>query len=93
MATDVQPAVTRNFDGNYDAWENMANAWGTQWGDWEDVGAAQVISQEVQQLQTFGTNNSGKLREIKSLLPKVHLLYLQLQQQNKHKQDKVYLLT
>jgi len=58
VATDVQPAVTKNFDGNYDAWENMSNAWGTQWGSWEDVGAAQVTS-NTQTLNTSGTNNSG----------------------------------
>ncbi len=58
VATDVQPAVTKNFDGNYDAWENMSNAWGTQWGSWEDVGAAQVTS-NTQSLQTVGSNNSG----------------------------------
>ena len=59
VATDVQPAVTTNFDGNYDAWENMANAWGTQWGSWEDVGAAQVVAESTQVLNTFGTGNSG----------------------------------
>tara|TARA_B100000287_G_scaffold429147_1_gene481905 strand:+ start:3587 stop:9805 length:6219 start_codon:yes stop_codon:yes gene_type:complete len=58
VATDVQPAVTKNFDGNYDAWENMTNAWGTQWGSWEDVGAAQVTT-NTQTLNTTGTNNSG----------------------------------
>ena len=60
VATDVQPAVTKNFDGNYDAWENMANAWGTQWGDWENSGAANVVSTVSQELNTFGTNNSGQ---------------------------------
>ena len=60
VATDVQPAVTKNFDGNYDAWENMANAWGTQWGDWENSGAANVVSTTSQELNTFGTNNSGQ---------------------------------
>ena len=38
----VQPAVNVNFDGNYDAWENMANAWGTDWGSWENLGVANV---------------------------------------------------
>ena len=57
VATDVQPAVTRNFDGNYDAWENMADAWGTQWGSWEDT--AVQVQTNVQELNTFGTNNSG----------------------------------
>ncbi len=35
--TAQQPDVSVNFDGNYDAWETMADAWGTQWGDWQDV--------------------------------------------------------
>ena len=59
VATDVQPAVTKNFDGNYDAWENMANAWGTQWGSWEDTGAANVVSTVTQELNTFGRGNTG----------------------------------
>lgn len=42
--TAIQPAVNVNFDGNYDAWENMADAWGTQWGSWEDTGAANVTT-------------------------------------------------
>ena len=60
VATDIQPAVTKNFDGNYDAWENMANAWGTQWGSWENSGSANVVSTVSQALNTFGTNNSGQ---------------------------------
>ena len=59
VATDVQPAVTKNFDGNYDAWENMANAWGTQWGDWEDSGVANVVSTVTQELNTFGRGSGG----------------------------------
>lgn len=35
--TAQQPDVSVNFDGNYDAWETMAEAWGTQWGDWQDT--------------------------------------------------------
>jgi hypothetical protein len=35
--TAQQPDVSVNFDGNYDAWETMTDAWGTQWGDWQDV--------------------------------------------------------
>jgi hypothetical protein len=35
--TAQQPDVSINFDGNFDAWETMADAWGTQWGDWQDV--------------------------------------------------------
>ena len=35
--TTRSPDLNVNFDGNYDAWENMANAWGTQWGDWADI--------------------------------------------------------
>ena len=53
--TAVQPAVNVNFDGNYDAWENMANAWGTQWGSWEDSGAANVTS-STSALDTYSTS-------------------------------------
>ena len=35
--TTRQPDVSVNFDGNYDAWETMADAWGTQWGSWNDT--------------------------------------------------------
>ena len=52
--TAIRPAVNVNFDGNYDAWENMADAWGTQWGDWEDTGVANVTS-TTQALDTFST--------------------------------------
>ena len=52
--TAIRPAVNVNFDGNYDAWENMADAWGTQWGDWEDTGVANVTA-TTQALDTFST--------------------------------------
>ena len=59
--TSVQPAVNRNFDGNYDAWENMSNAWGTQWGSWEDSGVANVTT-STEAIQGFGTGaGSGAL--------------------------------
>lgn len=35
--TSRSPDVSVNFDGNFDAWETMANAWGTSWGDWQDT--------------------------------------------------------
>ena len=53
--TAVQPAVNVNFDGNYDAWENMADAWGTQWGSWEDSGVANVTTSS----ESFNFINSG----------------------------------
>ena len=52
--TSVQPAVQVNFDGNYDAWENMANAWGTDWGSWENVGAANVSTSSSGNLNPGG---------------------------------------
>ena len=56
--TTVQPAVQVNFDGNYDAWEHMANAWGTQWGSWENNGVANV-TRDDQELSTFSTGAEG----------------------------------
>lgn len=35
--TTRSPDVSVNFDGNFDAWETMADSWGTQWGDWQDT--------------------------------------------------------
>lgn len=40
--TTVLPDIAANFDGNYDAWETMADAWGTQWEDWQDLGTGRV---------------------------------------------------
>ena len=68
--TSVHPAVNRNFDGNYDAWENMSNAWGTQWGSWENTGAANVVSTQTQELNTFGRNSSGSGTSNNSLFTK-----------------------
>ena len=42
--TTTLPDVAANFDGNYDAWETLADAWGTQWEDWQDVGTGRVDS-------------------------------------------------
>ena len=56
--TSVQPAVNINFDGNYDAWENMAEAWGTQWGSWEDTGAANVTT-STDSVDFFTTGGGG----------------------------------
>ena len=53
--TAVQPAVNVNWDGNYDAWENMADAWGTQWGSWEDSGAANITTST----ESFDFVNTG----------------------------------
>lgn len=40
--TTTLPDIAANFDGNYDAWETLADAWGTQWEDWQDVGIGRV---------------------------------------------------
>lgn len=40
--TTTLPDIAANFDGNYDAWETLADAWGTQWEDWQDVGTGRV---------------------------------------------------
>jgi len=35
--TVTRPEIQLDFDFNTQAWENLANAWGTQWGDWGTV--------------------------------------------------------
>lgn len=42
--TTTLPDIAANFDGNYDAWETLADAWGTQWEDWQDVGTGRVTT-------------------------------------------------
>ncbi len=54
--TSRAPDVAVNFDGNYDAFENMAEAWGTQWGDWQDVVTGR--SQVGQSSQTVAGNTT-----------------------------------
>jgi len=45
--TTVQPDVAANFDGNYDNWQTLANAWGTQWGDWQDLVTGRTVSTDT----------------------------------------------
>jgi hypothetical protein len=47
--TTQLPDVQINFDFGADNWLNLANAWGTQWRDWETVwsGEAETSSREV----------------------------------------------
>ena len=45
--TAVQPDVSANFDGNYDNWQTLANAWGTQWGDWQDLVTGRTVSTDT----------------------------------------------
>lgn len=42
--TTTLPDISANFDGNYDAWETLADAWGTQWEDWQDTGTGRVTT-------------------------------------------------
>jgi len=42
--TATLPDISANFDGNYDAWETLADAWGTQWEDWQDTGTGRVTT-------------------------------------------------
>jgi len=45
--TSTLPAITANFNGLYDNMVQMADAFGTQWGAWEDVGTASVSQTSV----------------------------------------------
>jgi hypothetical protein len=45
--TAVLPDLAVNFDGNYDNFAAMANAWGTQWNDWQDIVTGRSISTDT----------------------------------------------
>jgi hypothetical protein len=57
--TARQPDVSVNFDGNYDAWENMADAWGTQYGDWQDVVTGRTATGQSSQTVAGNTQIRG----------------------------------
>ena len=46
--TVTAPDVQANFEGNLDNWQQLANAWGTQWGDWQTVWSGYTDDQTVE---------------------------------------------
>ena len=57
--TAVKPDVSVNFDGNYDAWETMADAWGTQYGDWQDIQTGRTATGQTSQTVAGNTQIRG----------------------------------
>ena len=57
--TAVKPDVSVNFDGNYDAWETMADAWGTQYGDWQDIQTGRTTAGQTSQTVAGNTQIRG----------------------------------
>jgi hypothetical protein len=56
--TTKLPDVCVNFDSNADNWTTLANAWGTQWNDWQTVVTGQnVVSTRDVVTGTNITNN------------------------------------
>ena len=55
------PDVSVNFDGNYDAWENLSDAWGTQWGNWQDVVTGRTAVGQSSETVAGNTTLSGDL--------------------------------
>jgi hypothetical protein len=53
--TAQSPDLAVNFDGNYDNFAAMANSWGTQWNDWQDIVTGRSSS-------TATTNTGGQTR-------------------------------
>jgi len=53
--TAQSPDLAVNFDGNYDNFAAMANSWGTQWNDWQDIVTGRSAS-------TNTTNTGGQTR-------------------------------
>ena len=46
--TTETPDVQVNFDNNVDNWQQLANAWGTQWNNWETSWTGQAITNRQQ---------------------------------------------
>ena len=45
--TAQSPDLAVNFDGNYDNFAAMANSWGTQWNDWQDIVTGVSVSTDT----------------------------------------------
>ena len=45
--TAQSPDLAVNFDGNYDNFAAMANSWGTQWNDWQDIVTGRSVSTDT----------------------------------------------
>lgn len=57
--TAISPDVSINFDGNFDAWEVMANSWGTSWGDWQDTVTGRTEVGQTSQTVSGNTSQRG----------------------------------
>lgn len=57
---NTNPAVTVNLD-LYSNWLNLSNAWGTQWGTWEEVSTSTSTSSSSQTFVGVSQTNGGTL--------------------------------
>ena len=62
--TTKSPDVQINFDFNTDAWNRLANAWGTEWGSWSNIWSATSSSTTTNPWQstTVTTTRTGQTR-------------------------------
>ena len=44
--TTTKPDLIINHEGNYDNWLAIANAWGTQWNDWNTIVSGSTVTDE-----------------------------------------------
>ena len=75
--TTTKPDLIINHEGNYDNWLAIANAWGTQWNDWNTVVAGSVVTDEYlledKGNYTVSTALSGGRRQVDTYEDKVFL--------------------
>jgi hypothetical protein len=62
--TTTSPDVQINFDFNTDAWNRLANSWGTEWGSWSNIWSATSSSTTTNPWQstTVTTTQTGQTR-------------------------------
>jgi hypothetical protein len=62
--TTTSPDVQINFDLNTDAWNRLANSWGTEWGSWTNIWSSTSSSTTTNpwQVNTVTTTQTGQER-------------------------------
>jgi hypothetical protein len=59
--TTVRPEVQIDFDFNTQAWQNLANAWGTQFGDWNTIWTGGTTETRVNNIINGGNLRSEQI--------------------------------
>ena len=82
--TETKPDLVINHEGNYDNWQTLTDAWGTQWGDWNTIVTGSVSKDEflLEDLGNYSTSTplSGGRTQVNTYDNKKLLAYESVEQ-------------